>query len=134
MLVSQIKLTRYNFSNLQLTGDFFNRPGTKRCFNVLSMRGHISYGRRAASVHVPVFDNIGRCPARHRTIFITLLIARLTMIMTMHYYMLICTKALPLIDRTRFIVLTVHVHVSHNIISPYSLSKSLTCQMFIFIL
>jgi len=44
----------------------------------------------------------------------------------------ICTKALPLIDRTRFTVLT--VNVSHNIISPYSLSKSLTCQMFIFIL
>jgi len=36
-------------------------------------------------------------------------------------FVLICTKALPLIDRTRFTVLT--VNLSHNIISPYSLSK-----------
>jgi len=62
MLWSQIKLTSYDFSDVHITGEFNNRPGT--IFKNFLLRGHISYGHRPASV----YENIGRCPTGNRTI------------------------------------------------------------------
>ena len=56
MLRSQIKLTSYDFSDVHITGEFDNRPGTGRFLRIFFWRGHISYGRRPASV----YENIGR--------------------------------------------------------------------------
>jgi len=50
-LWSQIKLTPNNFSDLQITNEFENLPSTGRFFNIFSLRGHISYGQRSASVY-----------------------------------------------------------------------------------
>jgi len=43
MLWSQIKLTSYAFSDLQLTGEFDYRPGTGR-FKKILLRGHYRTG------------------------------------------------------------------------------------------
>jgi len=47
MLWSQIKLAPYNFSDLQITGEFDNQPGTGRFFgNFLVVTYRTSAGRR----------------------------------------------------------------------------------------
>jgi len=51
MLWSQIKLTSYDFSDVHITGEIDNRP----IFKNFLLRGHISHGRRTASV----YENIG---------------------------------------------------------------------------
>ena len=63
MLWSQIKLTSYDFSDLDTTGEFDNRPDTRRFFKNFLLRGHIAFGRWPASV----YENICRCPAGLRT-------------------------------------------------------------------
>ena len=50
-------------SDLHITGKFNYLPGTGRCFRFFLLRGHVWYRRRPASV----YNNIGRCPAGHRT-------------------------------------------------------------------
>jgi len=61
MLWSQIKLTSYDFSDVHITGEF--DIGHRTIFKNFLLRGHISYGRRSASV----YKNIGWCPAGHHT-------------------------------------------------------------------
>ena len=48
MLWSQIKLTPYDFSDLQITGDFDNRPGTGHFLKIFScvVTNHMGAGRR----------------------------------------------------------------------------------------
>jgi len=74
MLWSQIKLKSYDFTDLHITGEFDNRPGTRRFFKNFLMRGHISYGRRPASYMITLADarrgTVRRCKrsAGHRTV------------------------------------------------------------------
>ena len=62
MLWSQIKLTPYDFGDLQLTINFKTARALDKN-NSFSVCDHNSYGRQLASV----YDNIGRCPTGHRT-------------------------------------------------------------------
>ena len=58
---SQIKLTSYDFGDLQLTLNLKTARALDKNKS-FSVCGHISYRRRLASV----YDNIGRCPTGHR--------------------------------------------------------------------
>lgn len=57
MLHGQKKILPYYLSDLQITGEFKNRPDTGRCFTFLSLRDHKSYGGGPSSVYV----NNDRC-------------------------------------------------------------------------
>ena len=57
MLWSQIKRTPYDSSDLQNHRRIWYAPGHRTIFKNFQLRGHISYGRRSASV----YDNIGQC-------------------------------------------------------------------------
>jgi len=63
MLWSQIKLTLYDFTDLYITGEFDNCPGTGRFLRIFTcvVTYRTGAGRRLISY------NIGRCPAGHRT-------------------------------------------------------------------
>jgi len=66
MLWSQIKLTSYDFINLQITGEFDNRPGTRRFlrifFCVVTYR--TSAGRRLYMItSADARPGTVRCPA-----------------------------------------------------------------------
>ena len=63
MLWSQIKLTSYDFSDVHITGEFDNRPGTGRFLRTFSCV--VTY--RTGAVRRLYIKNIGRCPTGHRT-------------------------------------------------------------------
>jgi len=66
MLRSQIKLTSYDFSDVQITGEFDNRPGTERFLRIFS--GVVTY-RTGAVRRLYMKTSAGAQPGtvRHRT-------------------------------------------------------------------
>ena len=67
MLRSQIKLTSYDFSDVQITGEFDNRPGTGRFLRIFS--GMVTY-RTGAFRRLYMKTSAGARPGtvRHRTV------------------------------------------------------------------
>ena len=51
MLWSQMQLTPYDFSDLQIDGEFDNRPGTGRFLRILNDIGRAPYSARPMSFY-----------------------------------------------------------------------------------